>query len=297
MSTVEVAPARQGGTATAARAAALDLRAEPREDVLARVEQALGVRLDRAGEVRKRRSVGAATDRGTWVRIEVRRPEKMAGQGFNGPEAAGLLTGIAKPAWHASTAWAEPETGVLWRADETDLVTATPIKPGGILTVDPQLPAAWWSTLGASLDALAAAETTRVATLHTTPITQARVDAEIRAVFGPDLDTTITEWVSAHADFSWANLTGPQCWILDWEDWGLAPRGLDAAMLWSASLAVPGLAERVYELRRADLDSRDGQLMMLLFAAGILDAPAGYAGPLLDPAHAAADRLLTALRS
>ena len=265
--------------------------------MLCRVEKALDVRLDRAGEVRKRRSVGAATDRGTWVRIEMRRVEKMTGQGFNGSEAAALLTGIAKPAWHASVAWSELEIGLMWRADETELVTAAPIKPGGILTTDLRLPQAWWSTLDASLDALAAAETTRVATLHTAPITQARVDEEIGAVFGPDIDTTIERWVPAHADFAWANLTGPECWILDWEDWGLAPRGLDAAMLWAASLAVPGLAEQVYRVRRADLVSRDGQLMRLFFAAGIVGAPAGYSGPLRDPARAAVERLLTALRS
>lgn len=294
MSTVEVT-ARP--VSAVANAAALDLRAHPRDDVLDRVEQALHVRLNRTSEVRKRRSIGLATDRDTWVRIEMRRAEKMAGQGFNGPEAAGVLTGIAKPAWRASVAWAEPETGLMWRADETDLVTAAPIKPGGILTADPQLPGIWWDTLNASLDALAGAETTRVATLHTVPITQTRVDDEIRAVFGADVDTTIEQWMPAHADFAWANLTSPQCWILDWEDWGLAPRGLDAAMLWAASLAVTGLAEQVYELRRADLDSHDGQVMMLFFAAGIVGAPVGYSGPLLDPARSAAERLLTALRS
>lgn len=49
----------------------------------------------------------------------------------------------------------------MWRADETDLVTAAPIKPGGILATDPRLPAAWWSTLESSLDALAAAKLRR----------------------------------------------------------------------------------------------------------------------------------------
>jgi hypothetical protein len=291
VSTVEVAAARPDN------AAAVDLRAHPRDDVLRHVEQALDLRLDPASAVRKRRSIGAATDRGTWVRIEMRRVEKMAGQDFNGPAAAALLTGIAKPAWHTGLAWAEPETGVLWRADETDLVTAAPIKPGGILTTDPQLSASWWSTLDASLDALAAATTTRIATPHTSPITQARVEDTIRTVFGEDLDTTIQRWVPAHADFAWANLTGPDCWILDWEDWGLAPCGLDAAMLWAASLAVPGLAEQVHQHRHRDLDSRDGQLMMLFTAAGIVSALAGYSGPLLDPAVAATRRLLTALRS
>lgn len=280
-------------------AAPLDLRAPssaPRDSAARRVEAALGVRLEQATQVRKRRSLGAATDRGTWVRIEARRVEKMTGQGFDGPEAAAVVAGVAKPAWHASVAWAQPDAGLMWRADETDLVTAAPIKPGGILTDDPQLPGSWWASLGGSLDALAAASTTRVATLHTEPITQARVAGEIRAVFGDGIDTSIEQWVPAHADFTWANLTGPELWILDWEDWGMAPRGLDAAMLWSVSLAVPGLAERVHELRRADLESRDGQIMRLFFAAGILGAPPGYSGPLLEPARAAAAALLTALR-
>lgn len=101
VSGVQVSAAHVGGPE-------LDLRAVPRDDVLRRVEKALDVRLRREGEVRKRRSIGAATDRGTWVRIEMRRLEKMAGQGFNGPEAAAVLTGIAKSAWHTSVAWSEP---------------------------------------------------------------------------------------------------------------------------------------------------------------------------------------------
>ncbi|WP_091629489.1 hypothetical protein [Amycolatopsis saalfeldensis] len=279
-----------------ARPAAPDLRAQPRDDILDRVERALDVRLDRTALVRKRRSLGAATDRGTWIRIEARPLAKMAGQGFNGPEAAATLAGVAKPAWHASLAWTETTTSLMWRADESDLVTDAPIKPGGILTTDPRLPPTWWTALGSSLDALAQAHTTRVATLHTVLISQNRVDEEIRDAFGPGLNTTIERWVSAHADFAWANLTGPALAILDWEDWGLAPRGLDAAMLWSASLAVPGLAEQVHALRQSDLDSRDGYLMQLLCLAAILRTPAGAHEPRLDAARAAADRLLPAMR-
>ncbi|HEY3691588.1 MAG TPA: hypothetical protein VGL46_15050 [Pseudonocardiaceae bacterium] len=109
MPTVDAAQVSQGDVA--ALAAALDLPTHTGDDVLQRVEQGLNVRLDRAGEVRKRRSIGAATDRGTWIRIEQRRVEKMGGQGFNGPEAAAVLTGIAKPAWRTSLAWAEPCAG------------------------------------------------------------------------------------------------------------------------------------------------------------------------------------------
>jgi hypothetical protein len=231
------------------------------------------------------------------VRLEVRRVEKIGGQGFNGTEAAATLTGIAKPEWFQSVAWSDPDAGVMWRADETELVEAAPIKPGGILTTDPDLSPGWWSTLNASLDALAAADTTRVASLHTVPITQERVTAEISRVFPDEVDTTISEWRPAHSDFAWPNLTSPDCWILDWEDWGRAPRGLDAAMLWANSLAVPGLADQVHQVRAADLDTRDGQLMALFFASGILAAPPDYSGPLFEPARAAADRLLKSLRA
>lgn len=79
-----------------------DLRTEPVDEVLFHVEAGLGVDLDRESVQRKRRSVGARSDRGTWVRVEARSLAKIAAQGqpANGMEAASLLTGIAKPAWY-----------------------------------------------------------------------------------------------------------------------------------------------------------------------------------------------------
>ena len=71
-------------------------------------------------------------------------------------------------------------------------------------------------------------------------------------------------------------MTEPTFCVFDWEDWGMAPRGLDAANLWGASLAVPALADRVRSERRDDLESRDGKLMTLFVAAKIL-------GPYADP--------------
>lgn len=99
-------------------------------------------------------------------------------------------------------------------------------------------------TLDKSLTALAGYDTTRVATPGTVEITQEHLTRTLTAAF-PTLstaDTAVKEWCTAHADLNWANLTAPRCWMLDWEDWGRAPRGLDAANLWACSLAVPGLA-------------------------------------------------------
>ncbi|OPC76757.1 hypothetical protein B4N89_45590 [Embleya scabrispora] len=274
----------------------VDLRVAPVEHVLDLVEHGLRVRLDTDSVVRKRRSVGARTSRGTWVRIERRSLHRIDGQGWNGVESAAVLTGIAKPEWFAGMAWRETVTDAMWRVDETELVVASPVKAGGRLVVDPGLPDAWWSTLNASLDALAGQDTTRVATPDTVTVTPAVVTESIRATFGDGIDTTLTEWVPAHADLNWANVTGPQCWILDWEDWGLAPRGLDAATLWGNSLAVPDLAERVRRERHADLESRSGRLMALFFCAKVMGRSNDPTDPLVGPARRESVRLVGELR-
>ncbi|WP_285469863.1 phosphotransferase family protein [Actinokineospora globicatena] len=83
------------------------------------------------------------------------------------------------------------------------------------------------------------------------------------------LDTL--DWVPTHADLNWSNLLAPNCTIIDWEDFGLAPRGLDAATLWITSLGDPELAERIHRARQADLTSPSGRLMALFHCAKILN--------------------------
>lgn len=271
-----------------------DLRRTAIDDALDRVEKALHVRLDRDGQVCKRRSLGAATDRGTWIRIELRGPEKLDGQGW-GVEAAHVLDGVAKPAWHAGFSWIDTARQVMWRADETDLITDAPIRGGGVLTTDPQLSPDWWATFDRSLDALAAHRTVRQATIDTEPMTQQRLTSMIENVFPGRVDTTIDEWTTAHADLGWANLTSPSCFLLDWEDWGTCPRGTDPAKLWASSLAIPTLAEQILRHRHADLDSRTGRLMALFYCSQIIAAELDGTSPLVGPAKHEAARLIDRL--
>jgi hypothetical protein len=188
--------------------------------------------------------------------------------------------------------WRDEDDAVMWRADETDLLSGEPVKPGGVLTEEPSLGDEWWAGLNGSLDALAAARTTRVATPDMVMVTQAHVDEVIRSAFPGVTETVVERWVPAHADLNWANVTGPEFCLFDWEDWGMAPRGLDSASLWAQSLGVPALADRVLRERAGDLRSRDGKVMMLFACAKIAGPYAHPQDPRLTPARAAAERLV-----
>lgn len=273
----------------------VDLRKEPVEAVLDRAERMLGVRLDRETVVRKRRSVGARTDRDTWVRIERRGLDRFGVQGGDGTASAEALRGIAKPAWLAGVAWRDEAEPVMWRGDETALLPGAPVG-SAVVAQDPHLSEEWWASLNASLEALATQHTNRIATPDTETLTQELVTGTIHRVF-PGVDTAVADWRPAHADLNWANVTAPVFCVFDWEDWGMAPCGLDAANLWGASLAVPALADRVRRERCNDLASRDGKLMTLFVSAKILGPYSDPEDPRLVPARKTAEQLLQELQA
>ena len=283
-------------TPSVSNAAAVDLRVESAQDVLERVEHALHVRLDQKTVVRKRRSIGARTDRQSWVRIERRGLDRIGTQGWNGTECAAALDGIAKPAWCAAIAWRDGSAAAMWRADETSLLPGAPIG-SSVLATDPNPPESWWQALNASLGALAAQHTSRVATPDTVLITQSVVTEAIQVAFGGGFDTTVGRWVPAHADLNWANVSGPEFCLFGWEDWGNAPLGLDSASLWASSLAVPALADRVRQERHSDLESRDGKLMTLFAFSKFAGADAHPEDPRVGPARCEATRIVSELQA
>ncbi|MGB8200585.1 MAG: phosphotransferase [Pseudonocardiaceae bacterium] len=274
---------------------AFDLRQQLHEDVLQRVDRSMGVGLDRATLVYGTQGMmaGFRTDVGTWVRVQWRRPSKIYGPAWAGAECASVLRGVTKPDWFQTASWTDDIREVVWRADEMELVSSPVINSTGVVATEPELSESWWASLKTSLVALAEHQTERVG------VRQEHLTLRINQVFPDEVDTTVDDWVTAHADLHWGNLTAPDCYLLDWEDWGAAPRGRDAVSLWGASLRVPALAARVQHEFCHDLQTRSGKLAQLLFCSNVIrvNAKRSDPSPLVEPAKRFADMLLAELRS
>lgn len=270
-----------------------DTRSEPHEDVLEHVERAFDLVLDRATVVH---GIGGTTegfrsDRGTWVRIDQRPPWRIKSAAWAGLEAASTIEGVPIPGWFQSATWADPARERVWRADEVEFVSAPSIRAAGGLEVAAALPDTWWAGLRTSLIALAQHETERVG------MSQAHLTKRIGEVFD-DVDTTVDEWATAHVDLHWANVTTNGL-LIDWSDWGLAPRGHDAATLWQSSLPNADLAARVQREFTTDLETRSAKLSQLLHCANAIRIAKrrGTETPFSEPARAAAKVLLVDLQS
>ncbi|WP_374776993.1 aminoglycoside phosphotransferase [Streptomyces sp. NBC_01310] len=270
-----------------------DLRTIPHDDVLADAEKRTGRVLDRdhAHYSRYNGTAGFPTSEGTWVRLAWCRPDQVSSATWTGIEASVAITGVSRPEWYAGSQWHDPERGVVWRVDEMSRATTPAVSATGTVDQDPNLPSGWWTALRAALDALAGHDTDRVC------MRQEHLTGRIREIYGDTVDTTITDWACAHGDIGWANLTAPTLTLLDWESWGRAPVGYDAACLWSASLTVPTLAARVLTEFHDVLDTRPGHLSRLMLCANVERAHrrSGKTTPLTVPAQEAARQLVASL--
>ncbi|WP_028661545.1 hypothetical protein [Saccharomonospora saliphila] len=267
-----------------------DVRENEHEDVLDRVERTLDVCLDRSSVVYGEHGAteGFRTSGGTWVRVERRQRWRINSAVWTGLEAAATIREVKKPEWFQSTTWTDPSRDVVWRADEVELMTAPVV---GDLATAATLPDSWWAGLRDSLAALGAHPTERIG------MSQAHLTRRITEVFD-GVDTVVDEWTTAHTDLHWGNVS-TEGHIIDWEDWGAAPRGHDAATLWQSALPDPEIAARVQREFADDLRTRSGKLAQLLQCANAIRVAArrGTPTPWSEPARAAADVLLAELQS
>ncbi len=107
-----------------------------------------------------------------------------------------------------------------------------------------------------------------------------QVEWMIRDCFGAGAPCVADEWCVAHGDLQWSNLTAPSLTLLDWECWGHAPRGYDAAYLIATSCADADLVARLEHAFAADLETASGRVARLTALANLIGLiKAGWLDP------------------
>lgn len=154
-----------------------------------------------------------------------------------------------------------------YRAELYDHVIARPAATSPVLTAVPDLPAPWWTALRAALQDIASVRTSR-RTIH-----QSFLDHTMPRLLGTPIDTTaLRPWATAHGDFHFANISAPTLHLFDFEGWGLAPPGYDAATLHSYSLLAPSIAARIRTELADILDTPSGRYAELVAITELLHA-------------------------
>ncbi|WP_257040196.1 hypothetical protein [Streptomyces sp. OK228] len=210
----------------------------------ARAAKALDVQVEPGGEFWgwAGRTLGApartATGAPVWLRLVSAPADKASGKLWDGAldaqHAFGDLDGHRPALLGAHDAF---DDTTAHRAELSVRVDQPVMSDDPILQHDPQLPDSWWQDLAGVLEKVSAVDTDRVA------VRQQYMDRAIPEFVGIPAPAVFC-WTTAHADVHWANLTEPLC-LLDWEGWGRAPEGFDAATLYAYSLLQPDVAARV----------------------------------------------------
>ena len=210
-------------------------------------------------------STTITTPRGrAWLRLVSAHTNKAHGKLWDGPRDAqtSLPPAVPRPQLMDLADWTD--NGWSYRAELYELLTSPVVSASPVLEIAPDLPAAWWRQLRDAVDTLATAATTRVAV---------REEYILRRV--PEF-TSVTpgeiEWTVAHGDLHWANLAGPDLQILDWEAWGRAPYGYDAAILYLHTLPAPETSATVHDLFADILNSPRATLGSLVACTELLQA-------------------------
>lgn len=222
-----------------------------------------------------------------WLRATGERREWAYGDAWSGlKDADPLPAEVPRPRLLGQVEWDEDNVGIL-----VQLMT---LAPGRTCSATPELreeiclPDAWWAALRRALPALAGADAKGRETNDWDEIS-----GSLRIMFGDWVDPVPQPLVTAHKDLHWANLTQPGLCVLDWEMWGQAQAGYDAATLYCHSLLAPATAAKVHEVFADELDSPAGRLAQLsVIRRMLLRANGGDYADLVLPLHRLADRLL-----
>lgn len=211
----------------------------------------------------KRKSAGTRLEmpdgRAWWMRVQYADPQQVSKHLWSGEVDASAIDGVNKPTVHKHVDWLAD--GMMWRATLMTLMESGAASTTADLRHPIPLTADWFDGLLRSLQKLATQPTERIA------CGQAHLDKKIRKIFGDGIDTRVKRWMVSHGDLHWANIGWPEPVLFDWERWGRAPMGLDAAALLVHSGRDPAIAGAVERAFHDVLASRDGLIAKLYACA------------------------------
>ncbi|MFC9816099.1 hypothetical protein ACFVJM_29030 [Streptomyces virginiae] len=200
-----------------------------------------------------------------WLRVVCAEAGTEGGKLWNGPSTSRTLpVSVPRPDLFRIRDWTTD--GYAYRAELYALAPDPMVSPRPVLDEDPGLPETWWKEMTAALDALADVPppTDREA------VREEYLRRVIPQFTGHQADAAIT-WSTAHGDLHYGNVTrGPH--ILDWEGWGSAPYGYDAATLYLYALLVPDTAARIRAELAPVLDRPEARTGVLTVCAQVLQA-------------------------
>lgn len=213
-----------------------------------------------------------------WLRLASTETSQLINTFWNGTIDAQrrLPSTIPRPQlrrWHD---WADSQHS--YRGELYDYITTNTISTHAVATTPTDLPTSWWNATRKVLDEIAAVPTTRL-TVQPAFLTWA-----MPHYLGTPADQHgNSSWTTAHGDFHLANLCAPDLTILDWEGWGLAPSGYDAATLHSYSLLTPQTAHQINTELAHQLHTPAGQYAELAVITELLHAANQGINPALAP--------------
>ncbi|WKK25055.1 hypothetical protein QZH56_05375 [Streptomyces olivoreticuli] len=177
-----------------------------------------------------------------------------------------------------------------FEAEVLDYIRARIVSPERAdLDRDPGLSDEWWGTLRRALDLLAEAEGVK------TTVRDGWIERAFPQFLGIPAPEKVGR-VTGHGDLHWGNLTATPLTLLDWERWGLVPRGYDAGLLHANSLLVPDVAARIRLEFASVLDTPAGRIGELAALAEMLQAVARGWYPDLAPHLRARAEALSGVR-
>ncbi len=223
-----------------------------------------------------------AGEEDAWLRVVYEDPEWGIGNYLEGTVSANSIQGVPKPCVTHWKEWAD--NGRRLRGELSTFIPDSTLSRGMVLASELKLSGHWLVRLRRALNAISA---------HPLPhqgLDLGYLNYGLVAFFGITVDFMAVPWTTAHSDLHWANVTAPDLFILDWEMWGRAPAGYDAATLYCTSLLCPETAKKIHDAMAYILDTDSGRIATLAATVRLLRfIDCGdylpLAGPLRDHAH------------